>query len=496
MGSESHGSPNAVGRVLDDRYELLELVGAGGMAEVWRARDRRLDREVAVKVLSGVAARDPSRRKRIEREARALAAAHHPNIVAVYDYGEAPTDTGRDDDVVPYVVMELVDGPDLQRYVRERGPLPVDEVRLILHGVLEGVERAHAVGVVHGDLKSGNVFVGSHGPKVGDFGVARILDQETGTTTLAATPTFAAPEVLRGERATPASDVYSASCLAFELLTGRPPFEGANGWEVAQKHLEAPAPKLRSLRSDVPSDLDGAISRGMDKNPRRRFGRAAEFAAAIGASAAGAPAHRPTETVPVADHAPAASSGAGSPPTEAITRPGPDVGKVAVLGPFAGLWERLADRRRATDRRDDRGRRRWLVAASIALLLLLGLVLTNRDSGDEPVAVPDVKGESLVDAAAKIRTKGFDVGGVSYRPVTEGKAGQVLATVPATGELVEPGSSVHLIASALAATPEPVVQERGGGDEEGKDGRAGGDESTDRDEGKGRGKKGHEKHDD
>jgi predicted Ser/Thr protein kinase len=483
MGSQGD-SEGTSGRLLDDRYELVELIGSGGMAEVWRANDRRLHREVAVKVISGSGAREPSNRKRIEREARALAAAHHPNIVAVYDYGEAPEDTGRDGDVVPYIVMELVDGPDLQRYVRDRGPLPVDEVRAVLRGVLDGVERAHDAGVVHGDLKSGNVFVGSHGPKVGDFGVARILGQETGTTTVAATPTYAAPEILRGERATAASDVYSASCLAFELLTGRPPYEGANGWEVAQKHLEAPPPRLRSLRSDVPRDLEDAITRGMEKDPRRRFASAAAFATAIGsASEAGATvAVAPPPVPPSSATVPLGGSSSEAHPTETIAGRGPDVARLAVFGPFAAVWDRLTAWRGARADSPDRTRRGWLIVASAALLLLLGLLALTRDRGPEAVAVPDVEGERVIEASAQLRTRGFDVAGVSYRPVTEGEAGVVLATIPDAKELVEPGTSVHLIVSAHAATPQPVVTRNDGDGDDGD-----GDRPAKR--GKGRGKK-------
>lgn len=492
MEAQSSGGEGSGERVLDDRYELVELIGSGGMAEVWRANDRRLNRDVAVKVLSGAAGRDASRRKYIEREARALAAANHPNIVAVYDYGEASQDG--DEDVVPYIVMELVDGPDLQRYVRERGPLPVDEVRTMLRGVLDGVERAHDVGVVHGDLKSGNVFVGSHGPKVGDFGVARILGQETGTTTVAATPTYAAPEVLRGDRATPASDVYSAACLAFELLTGHPPYEGANGWEIAQKHLESPTPRLRPLRSDIPSDLEGAITRAMEKDPRRRFPSAGAFAAAVD----GADDDRPTAAVaapvavpPTAATVPVEGSPHRTHPTETIAGRGPDVARLAVFGPFAAAWDKLSAWRRARATETDSARRGWLIAASVALLLLLGLLALSRDRGPQPVVVPDLAGEKVLEASAELRTRGFDVGGVSYRPVTEAKAGLVLATIPAADELVEPGSSVHLIVSALAATPEPVVEERGEGD----DGRGKGEEGGDEGNGEGEGERNGNKND-
>jgi serine/threonine-protein kinase len=440
--------------LLDDRYELTEPLGSGGMAEVWRARDRRLGREVAVKLLAGSAAGDPSRRKRIAREARALAAADHPNIVSVYDYGEAHAG----DDVVPYIVMELVDGPDLGRFSSERGPLPVDEVREIMLGILAGVERAHAAGVVHGDLKPGNVFIGSQGPKVGDFGVARILDEETGTTTLAATPSCAAPEVLRGERATHASDVYSVACLAYELLAGHGPFVGANSWEVVQKHIEEPAPRIKRVRPDVPADLDAILARALDKNPRRRVASVADlavaFADADGADAAGT---RPVATVPVSR----------TDATEAITARRPDPVRVALLGPLAGWWDAIVRRSRTLG---DRRRALTVLTVLLAVALLVAL-LAVRNRGPEPVAVPKIEGRTVADASGILRTRGFAVDEVSYRPVTEGEAGIVLETIPAAGALVEPGSDVHIIASAFAATPEPVVEEDDDVDRKGGKGR-------------------------
>ncbi len=461
MGSVSGG------RVLDERYELVALVGTGGMAEVWKARDRRLGRDVAVKLFGGSAARDGSRRRRIEREARALAATNHPNIVAVYDYGEEDLSDG---ECLPYIVMELVDGPDLGRYVADRGPLPVDEAREIMSGVLAAVERAHVSGIVHGDLKPGNVFIGSHGPKVGDFGVARILGEETGTTTVAATPSFAAPEVLRGERATPASDVYSAACLTYELLAGSAPYDGANGWEVAQKHFEAPPPHIRKRRPDVPSGLDAAITRAMDKRVRRRFASASALAEAIetAAPAAGTTRSERDRTVPVSSPAPAGAPDA----TEVIAARRVDPARAAVLGPLASVaswWESRAARERPTLR----GAGRWspLLGALIAvvLLLVLGSVLL-RDRAPAPVAVPDVSGLSLSDARAALREEGFTVG-VSYLPVTEGEAGRVLETIPAPSALVEPGSDVHVIASALTATPQPVVTPTSDDDDERPRGR-------------------------
>ena len=427
----SHAGGPKSGRILDDRYELAERIGAGGMAEVWRARDRRLNRDVAVKLLDGPAARDASRRRRIEREARALAAVSDPGIVAVYDYGEDSTDSG---DVLPFLVMELVDGPDLHHYLQKEGRLPVDRSREILRAIGKAVSTAHEAGVVHGDLKPANVFIDRNGPKVGDFGVARVLDEETGATTLAATPAFASPEVLRGAKPTPASDIYSLACLAFEMLTGHPPYSGGNAWEVASKHLESPIPSVRVERPDVDVQLDEAVRSGMAKDARKRPGSAAKFVEMLGSA--------PTRTVPI-------TAAAITPPdaTEALPSR-PDLSRVAVLGPFARLAARRGGRRPS---------KRGLIAA-IAIGLFVPLFFLLVGMRGDAVAVPDVHGKAEADAAAALQKAGFTVSGVSYEPVSGGQAGIVVRTIPTAGTRLARGAKVHVIATALeapAVTPSP-----------------------------------------
>jgi serine/threonine-protein kinase len=442
--TESAGTRQAR-RVVDERYELIEPIGTGGMAEVWRALDHRLRRDVALKLLSGPSARDDSRRKRLEREARALACMSHPNIVAVYDYGEAAEPGGG---VLPYVVMELVEGPDLQRYLEQHGPLPIDEARRLLGGVLTAVERAHAAGIVHGDLKPANVLLDDGVPKVSDFGVARILSEETGTTTLAATPTFAAPEVLRGVRPTRASDVYSAACLAFQMLTGRPPYEGSNSWEIAAKHMEDPVPHATRLRGDVPIPFDEAVRHGMEKDPHRRFASAARFKEAVGAPL--------RTTVPMRA---AAGSVVPREPTEVIV-PGPDLRAAAFFGPLAGWAERAPHRRRVLGSALRRSRPLHFALAALAFAGMLALLLSFRP---QTVRVPDVTGRSAAAGATLLRRAGLEVQGVSYSPIAMGDSGRVLRTVPAARSVVKPGAQVHIIATALAApapTVAPVAEER------------------------------------
>jgi serine/threonine-protein kinase len=381
-------------------------------------------------------------RRRIEREARALAAVSHPNIVAVYDYGEARTDGN----LKPYVVMELVEGPDLERHLRDKGPLPVDEAVGLLRGILAAVARAHEAGIVHGDLKPANVLLAPGGPKVGDFGVARILAEETGTTTVAATPSFAAPEVLRGERPTPASDVYSAACLAFQMLAGRPPYEGTNAWEVAARHMEDPVPLVSHVRPDVLPWLADAVRQGMEKDPKRRHRTVAAFAAELDAAPA---------TVPLVSSGGDAPGEAGrEAPREATeVLPGrPDLRWAAVLGPLAGWGDRIA-------RRPPGARSPLLLAGTLVVVLaILAVVLFSAGSGPRRVEVPDVRGMTSTAAAARLRQSGFRTD-LSYRPVTTGEAGVVLETIPAGGQMIDEGAEVHIIASALARTAAPVVTE-------------------------------------
>lgn len=451
-------------RVLDERYELGERVGSGGMADVWRARDRRLQREVAVKILPAYSTGDERQRARLAREARALAASSHPNIVTVYDYGEANDGPDR---VTPFLVMELVEGRDLARTLEETGPMPVRKAQELVGAVCAGVAHAHRAGVVHGDLKPANILMGPHGPKVGDFGVARILDEETGTTTVAATPSYAAPEVLRGERATFASDVYSAACILFHALTGKPPFAGNNAWEVASKHLEEPAPKIKRLRPDVSPEIAAAISRGMDKRPRWRYPDIASFAEAIGVQATVVT----TPPVPVAVAGPNVEDDAArTQKVEGATPTPPVVERTEVI---SGIEPEPGVRGWLTPQR-------MLIPAVIALLAVVVFAFT-RDGSAPPRTVPDVAGQVYTEAAAELRLEGYDVD-VSFRPITEGKPGAVLETIPEAGTVLEgDANDVHLVVGVEAATPRPEVQPASGGGGGGGGGKGKGRKGRDRD---------------
>lgn len=228
---------------LGSRYELGEIIGFGGMSEVHKARDLRLSRDVAIKVLRADLARDPTFYLRFKREAQNAAALNHPAIVAVYDTGEAEIDGGP----LPYIVMEYVDGDTLRDIVRGKGPLPPRRAMEVVADVCAALDFSHKAGIVHRDMKPANIMINRAGAvKVMDFGIARALadtsNPMTQTAAVIGTAQYLSPEQARGETVDARSDVYSVGCVLFEILTGEPPFTGDSPVAVAYQHVrEDPA---------------------------------------------------------------------------------------------------------------------------------------------------------------------------------------------------------------------------------------------------------------
>jgi two-component system nitrate/nitrite response regulator NarL len=265
-------------RVLDQRYELLDHLGSGAMASVWRAHDRRLDREVAVKMLSELLASDLAFRHRFEREAVHVASLKHPNIVAVYD-------AGNEGDTY-YIVMELVEGESLQEELEAASPyLNVDRTEEIAAQLLAGLSHAHGKGIVHRDIKPANILITSDGTaKLVDFGIARAAGDAKRVTTMGefmGTPAYASPEQLDARSATAATDLYSLGCVLYECLAGHPPFEAEIPVGVIAQHLQATPRSLRTERPDVPPALDTLVLRALEKDPGRRFSSADDMSRAL-----------------------------------------------------------------------------------------------------------------------------------------------------------------------------------------------------------------------
>src|SRR5947209_1666996 len=283
-------------RLLGGRYELGEVLGYGGMAEVHLGRDVRLGRDVAVKLLRPDLARDPSFQGRFRREAQSAASLNHPSIVAVYDTGE-DTQGGTS---TPYIVMEYVEGRTLREVLEAEGRLLPQRALEITANVCAALDQAHRAGIVHRDVKPGNVMLTPAGEvKVMDFGIARAMTGSTSTMTQTAavigTAHYLSPEQARGEHVDARSDIYSTGCMLYELVTGAPPFSGDTPVAVAYQHVrEEPIPPSR-VEPEVPAAIDAIVLKAMAKNPANRYQTAAQMRADLERALAG----QPVEAAPV-----------------------------------------------------------------------------------------------------------------------------------------------------------------------------------------------------
>jgi eukaryotic-like serine/threonine-protein kinase len=343
--------------LLADRYELAETLGAGGMARVVAAYDRRLHRRVAVKLVREELTADPTSRERLLREARVAAGLQHPNTVAVHDVGEQ--------DGQAYVVLELVEGGTLADRLREVGWLPPAEVAEIGVAVLAALQAAHERGLVHRDVKPANVLLPSAGGvKLADFGIAKALDAVTADLTatgqVLGTPRYLAPEQVAGQPATPASDLYSLAAVLYECLAGQPPFDAETAIAVALAHQHEPVPPLAERAPAAPTPLVAVIERALAKDPAQRPSSAAAMRDELLA-------------VDVAS-VPQAVGGGTRPLAEAPTDPDEE----AWLAPREGRASRLS-------------RQGWIVVAAVAAVLALGgllAVMTGDDVPGDPSAPP------------------------------------------------------------------------------------------------------------
>jgi eukaryotic-like serine/threonine-protein kinase len=421
-------------RLLGGRYELDGVVGRGGMAEVYRARDIRLDRIVAVKTLREDLARDATFQARFRREAQSAASLNHPSIVAVYDTGEdaaGPTH-------VPYIVMEYVDGRTLRELLRDDRRLLPERALEITDGVLRALDYSHRNGIVHRDIKPGNVMLTrSAEVKVMDFGIARAVSDAQATMTQTAqvigTAQYLSPEQARGERVDARSDLYSTGCLLYELLTGRPPFTGDSPVAIAYQHVrENPVPPSR-IDPEIPPWADSIVLKAMAKDPAERYQSAAEMRTDIQRALSGVPVAAPPPTemyMPGTQRMGPATMMAGAPG-----------GPTGTMAPYRGDGYGGQQRsRRALW---------WILGAVAALVVILVAFLALHGSGGKTVGVPSVVGSSQAKAVAAIQQAGLTPKVIDQASSTVA-AGTVISTSPPFGSKVAKGSTVNLYVSTGA----------------------------------------------
>ncbi|KRD43486.1 serine/threonine protein kinase [Cellulomonas sp. Root930] len=398
-------------RILAGRYEVGELIGRGGMAEVHIGHDTRLGRTVAIKILRSDLARDPSFQNRFRREAQSAAALNHPAIVSVYDTGEdvftEPTGVVAH---VPFIVMEYVEGHTVRDILRDGHAVPIEEAVEITAGVLSALEYSHHAGIVHRDIKPANVMLTPTGAvKVMDFGIARAMADSAATMTqtqaVIGTAQYLSPEQARGETVDARSDLYSTGCLLFELLTGRPPFIGDSPVAVAYQHVREAAPVPSTFASDVPDTLDRITLKALAKERDARYSSAAEFRsdleAAVRGGAVGAPAVG----------ALAAAALIATPATEATQVMAPPVATTQAMPPATSPWASTgaAVATAGPPEEDEGNKRPWLLPLliGIAVLAVAGIVAllianANKSNAPEPITVPSVVGMTAAAAEEAI----------------------------------------------------------------------------------------------
>ncbi|AIY02389.1 non-spific serine/threonine protein kinase [Arthrobacter sp. PAMC 25486] len=465
----------SVPRVLNDRYEIGELLGRGGMADVYKAQDKRLGRAVAIKLLRADVARDSQLQARFRREAQAVAGLNHPFIVSVYDTGEHIThDHVRDSAHVPYIVMEYVHGKTLRDLIRSKD-INIEQAVNYTLGVLAALDYSHRAGIVHRDIKPANVMVteDDHGVlgqvKVMDFGIARTIADSaatmTQTQTVMGTAQYLSPEQARGENVDARSDLYSAACLLYEMLAGRPPFTGDSPFTVAYQHVREHPALPSAFNDEISPALDAVLMRALEKDRDKRFQDAASFRRALRAASAGVmPTPEPRVTheavpapavLPLVATAPPAADAThltddGGPATRAMA-------KVLTGGPLTtddGVIEEVPDVAPATKRR----RRAWMVTLFVLLAVVLGggaflgyNYLESRPPAVQPVSVPDLSGVSGVEAMNQLRDAKLEPhSNLEFSGTVP--SGEVIRTDPPGGTSINPGSTVQVYVSKGSST--------------------------------------------
>ncbi len=430
----------ALGDVLGGRYRLVELLGQGGMATIYRATDAQLGREVAVKVLHPEYGRDPAFVARFKQEAQSAGSLSHPNIVGVYDFGV--------DADGPYIVMELVDGEDVATLLARNGPLPPRQAARLAAEVAHALAAAHARGIVHRDVKPGNILVSSDGRvKVTDFGIARAWADARLTlpgVTLGSVHYFS-PEQALGEQATEASDIYSLGIVLYELLSGRRPWEGDSAAAVAMARISAPAPLVSALRPNVPPVLEAIDRRALNPDPAARFASAQAMAEALEGFLDGA---APRTVPPVAGAAGVAAIATAARPYPPDAYAGGPAGTAPPAAPPASApLEEL-------EPEEPRGTSPWLWVGGLlglAILVLVGFGLFRIFTADGPsatpgpgtVTLPSFIDQSLDNATATAQQLGIELE-PTYVKRNDRADGTIVSQDPLPGSDVDRGSTVKV----------------------------------------------------
>ncbi len=430
------------GRVIAGRYRVGALIGRGGMAEVYIGTDSRLGRTVAIKILKSTLATDPAFRIRFRQEAQAAARMAHPTIVRVFDAGEETAAEPDGTEVhMPFIVMEYVDGRLLKDIIRE-GPVESTEAVRIINGVLTALEYSHRAGVVHRDIKPGNIMITKSGQvKVMDFGIARAISDSATTvaqtTAILGTAAYFSPEQAKGESVDARTDLYSTGVVLFEMLTGRPPFRGESAVAVAYQHVSETPVKPSSINPKVSPALDTVVLHSLAKNRFERYQSAVEFRDDVETAGAG--------------HIP-------------VHRPGEIAGGLFGAAPASASGSELALKQLAEDQSMVRTQRRppviWVWAGIVSVVVIVIAVMfwvfsltPSTDIPDNSRKVPSLAGQNYDEAQDALLDLDLAATKAEESSATV-PAEQVIRTDPPSGTIVQPAEVIKVYVST---GPQPVA---------------------------------------
>lgn len=432
-----------VGRRLNDRYKVLKVIGGGGMANVYLARDMILDRDVAIKVLRLDFANDESFIKRFHREAQSATSIAHPNIVSIYDVGEQED--------IYYIVMEYVPGQTLKQYIQQKAPIPVEKAVDIMIQITSAIAHAHQFGIIHRDLKPQNILIDDNGMvKVTDFGIAVALSSTTITQTnsVLGSVHYLSPEQARGGLANKKSDIYSLGIVLFELLTGRVPFSGESAVSIALKHLQTETPSPKRWNPSIPQSVENVVLKATAKDSFYRYDSVEDMQTALKMSMNPERLNEKKFEVPDDEEATKAipvitDDYIDSPTDETIVR--------SFSKPAAVPDEEPKPVQQAPKKKK-RKKNKWLVSLLILFLVLAGagiVAVTIVPSLLLPkdVTIPNLRDEDYEEAVTKLVSLGFVVDDPVLKADEEIAEGKVIRTVPGSGEVVKEGTEVKIYQS-------------------------------------------------
>ncbi|MEV0317443.1 Stk1 family PASTA domain-containing Ser/Thr kinase [Streptomyces sp. NPDC050658] len=435
-------------RRLGGRYELGQVLGRGGMAEVYLAHDTRLGRTVAVKTLRVDLARDPSFQARFRREAQSAASLNHPAIVAVYDTGEDYVDGVS----IPYIVMEYVDGSTLRELLHSGRKLLPERAMEMTIGILQALEYSHRNGIVHRDIKPANVMLTRNGQvKVMDFGIARAMGDSgmtmTQTAAVIGTAQYLSPEQAKGEQVDARSDLYSTGCLLYELLTVRPPFVGDSPVAVAYQHVreEPQAPSV--FDGEITPEMDAIVLKALTKDPDYRYQSADEMRADIEACLDGQPVAA-TAAMGVVGY------GGGHPDDQqtAMLRPQAGGGQTSMMPPV-GPDDGYDDHSR---RRQKKSNTSTILLVLAGLLVLVGAILigkwafTGGGGGSDSIKAPNFVGEELNEAKEQAGNVDLKIAVSERKECAAQSKGKICSQDPKADTEVEKNSTINVVVSTGA----------------------------------------------